>query len=147
MKKLKSMIMPLLLIGFLAVSCNNDDDSSDGNVDVIVGTWKVSDVWMDGESVYDQLLAVAYCPLQNEYNFMNDYTLRIDTFEEGISPENCVNGTPQTGSWSVTNNIYSVTFDDTGDTNSSPVAFQNDNTFTTETTFEGQHVVMEFTRQ
>ena len=139
--------MPLLLIGFLAVSCNNDDDSSDGNVDVIVGTWKVSDVWMDSVSVYDQLLEVAYCPLQNEYNFMNDYTLQIDTFEEGITPENCVPGTAQTGSWSVANNIYSVTFDDTGETSSSPVAFQNDNTFTTETTFEGQHVVMEFTRQ
>ena len=147
MRKLKLMIMPLLLIGFLTVSCNNDDDSSGNNVDLIVGKWKISDAWVDGESVYEQLLLVAYCPLQNEYNFMNDYSLRIDTFEEGITPQNCAVGVPQTGSWSVDNDVYSVTFDDSGETSSSTADFQNDNTFTTQTTFNGQNVLLEFTRQ
>ncbi len=139
------MILPLLLIGFLSVSCNNDDDSSDNNVDIIVGKWKISDAWVDGESVYAQLLMVAYCPLQNEYNFMNDYSLRIDTFEEGISPQNCVVGTPETGTWSKQNNVYTVTL--SGETSSSTADFQNNNTFTTQTTFEGQDVLLEFTRQ
>lgn len=147
MRKLKLMLMPLLLIGFLSVSCNNDDDSSDNNVDKIVGKWKISNAWVGGESVYAQLLSVAYCPLQNEYNFMNDLTLRINTFEEGITPENCAPGVPITGSWSVNNNVYSVTFDDTGETSSSTADFQNNNTFTTQTTFEGESVLLEFTRQ
>ncbi len=148
MKKLRLMILPLLLIGLFSVSCKNDDDSTHDNVDVIVGKWKISDVWIDGESVYNNLLLVAYCPLQNEYNFMNDYTLRIDTFEEGgINPENCLTGAPQNGSWSKTDNVYTVTFDDTGETSSSTANFQNNDTFTTETSFEGQNVLLEFSRQ
>ena len=72
MKNLKLMMLPFILMGLLTISCNDDDDSSGDNVDVIVGKWKVSDAWVDGESVYNQLLLVAYCPLQNEYNFLND---------------------------------------------------------------------------
>ncbi len=147
MKNLKLLFLPLLLVGFLNVSCNNDDDSSDNNVDVIVGKWKVTDVFMGGVSVYDQVSEVAYCPLQNEYNFMNDYSLRIDTFVEGIVPEACLPGEPETGSWSENNDVYTVTFDNSGESSSSTINLQGNNKFTTETTFEGQNVVLEFTRQ
>lgn len=141
------MILPMLLLGFLSVSCNNDDDSSSGNDDLIVGTWKVSNAWIGEESIYDQLLQTNFCAMQNLYNFMNDNSLEIDTFEEGITPENCVIGVTQTGTWTKTDDVYSVTFDESGETSSSNVTFQNDNTFTTQTIFQGQSVLLEFTRQ
>ena len=147
MKKLRFMILPILLLGILSVSCNDDDDSSGGNDDLIVGSWKVSDAWVGGVSIYDQLLQNNFCAMQNIYKFLNDNSLQIDTFDEGITPENCVIGVPQTGSWSNNNNVYSVTFDNSGETSSSIVEFQNDNTFTTQTTFQGQSVLLEFSRQ
>lgn len=139
------MMLPLILLGFLAVSCNNDDDSSDDNVDVIVGTWKVTDAFVDGGSIYDQLLLMAYCPLQNEYNFLNDYTLRIDTFEDGNEAGECIAGEAQNGTWSKTNDVYTVNL--SGETSSSTANFLDNNNFTTETTFEGQAVTLKFTRQ
>lgn len=145
MKNLRLIILPLLLTGFLSVSCNEDDDSSGNNVDMIVGTWKVTDAWVDGESVYDQLLLVAYCPLQNEYNFLNDYTLSIDTFEDGNEAGECVAGEVQNGTWTKTNDVYSVNLN--GETSSSTANFLDENNFTTETTFEGQAVTLKFTRQ
>ncbi len=146
MKKLRFMILPFLLLGILSVSCK-DDDSSGGNDDLIVGTWKVSDAWVGEESIYDQLLENNFCAMQNIYKFMNDNTLHIDTFEEGITPENCVIGVPQTGTWSHTNNVYTVTFDDSGESSNSTVEFQGNNTFIAPTTFQGQSVLLEFTRQ
>ena len=129
----------------MAVSCSDDDDSSNGNSDSIVGTWKVTNAWQNDESIYAQLLVVAYCPLQNEYNFLNDHSLRVDTFEEGDAPMNCVEGETQTGSWSVENGVYSVNIND--ETSSTTVDFSDANHFTTELDFEGQVVKLEFTRQ
>lgn len=147
MKKLRFMMLPILLLGILTASCNNDDDSSGSGDDVIVGTWKISNVWVGEESIYDELLSTNFCAMQNLYNFMADNSLEIDTFEEGITPENCVIGVQQTGSWSKNNNVYTVTFDDSGETSSSVVEFQNNNKFTTQTTFQGQNVLLEFSRQ
>lgn len=145
MKNLKLMMLPLILFGLMAVSCSDDDDSSNGNSDSIVGTWKVTDAWQNGESMYDQLLLVAYCSLQNEYNFLNDNSLRIDTFIEGDAPMNCVEGETQTGSWSEEDGVYSVNIND--ETSSTTVDFSDTNHFTTELDFEGQIVKLEFTRQ
>lgn len=144
MKNLKLMLVPILLLGMFTFSCSGDDDSSN-NVDVIVGDWKISDVRIDGESVYDQLLLLNPCPFQNEYNFRNDFTIQIDAFEENADTGNCVLAEVQNGAWSKSGNVYTVSIN--GDTSSSTANFIDDNNFTTQTEFEGQPVELKFTKQ
>jgi len=144
MKNLKLMLVPMLLLGMLSFSCSSDDDSSN-NMDVIVGEWKISDVKIDGESVYAELVLLNPCPFQNQYHFRNDFSIQINTFEENSETGNCVAGEVQNGTWSKSGNVYSVSINN--ETNSSTANFIDDNNFTTQTEFEGQPVELKFTKQ
>lgn len=144
MKNLKLMFIPMLVLGMFTFSCSSDDDSSN-NVDVIVGDWKISDVKIDGESVYAQLILLNPCPFQNQFNFKNDFTIQITTFEENSSTGNCEAAEIQNGAWSKAGNVYTVSIN--GNTDSSTANFIDDNNFTTQTEFEGQPVELKFTKQ
>ena len=144
MKNLKFLILPLLVLGLFATSCSSDDDSND-NVDTIVGTWKVTDVWQNGVSVYALLQMVAPCPLENKYILANDYSMKVETFETVGETNECTPGETQNGNWSKEGSTYFVSFE--GQTTNSEVDFLDNNNFTTTIEVEGEQAKVKLTRQ
>lgn len=144
MKNLKFLILPLLVLCLFANSCSSDDNSND-NVDKIVGTWKVTDVWQNGVSVYVLLQMVAPCPLENKYILANDYSMKIETFEPVGETDACISGEIQNGNWSKEGSTYFVSFE--GQTMNSEVEFLDNNNFTTTIEVEGEQAKVKLTRQ
>lgn len=144
MKNLKLLVLPLLIFGALLSSCSSDDDKGVDEEYQIVGTWKVSDIKQNGLSIYAMLQMVAPCPLENIYIFASDHSIKIETFEEGIVSQNCVEGEVQFGTWSKEGSTYSASF--LGETTQSEVTFINNNNFTANVEFEGEEVEVKMTR-
>lgn len=145
MKKFLLLFLPLIFIGLTTIACNSDDDSgTPSNVDPIVGTWKVSDVQVGGQSVYAVLLLTNPCPLQNLYQLNNDFSVNVETFEADTNG-NCVAGEPQSGTWSKEGSTYYISA--YGQTGNSEVEFIDDNNFTFNTEMEGQQAKVKMTRQ
>ncbi|MFA7616668.1 MAG: lipocalin family protein [Moheibacter sp.] len=146
MKSLKFFILPLILIGMFGVSCSSDDDSGQGdNVDLIVGTWKITDVWMGGQSVYALIQMTNPCPLQNKFIFENNFSARIETFVSDENGGDCVADEVQNGNWSKEGSTYYVSSE--GQTAQSEVEFLDNNNFTLMIEFEGESVKVKLTRQ
>lgn len=146
MKGLKFLILPLILIGIFGVSCSSDDDSGQGdNVDLIVGTWKMTDVWMGGQSVYALIQLSNPCPLQNKFIFENNFSVRVETFVSADSGGGCVADEIQNGNWSKEGSTYYVSSE--GQTAQSEVEFLDNNNFTLMIEFEGESVKVKLTRQ
>jgi hypothetical protein len=144
MKNLKFLILPLLVLCLFANSCSSDDNSND-NVDTIVGTWKVTDVWQNGVSVYILLQMVAPCPLKNKYILANDYSMKVETFETVGETNECTPGETQNGNWSKDGSTYYVSFE--GQTTNTEVEFLDNNNFTTIIEVEGEQAKVKLTRQ
>ncbi|MBW7870034.1 MAG: lipocalin family protein [Flavobacteriia bacterium] len=146
MKSLKFLILPLFLIGIFGVSCSSDDDSGQGeNVDLIVGTWKITDVWMGGQSVYALIQMTNPCPLQTKFIFENDFSVRVETFVAADSGDGCVPDEVQNGNWSKEGSTYYVSSE--GQTAHSEVEFLDNNNFTLMIEFEGESAKVKLTRQ
>lgn len=146
MKKMKFLILPLILIGLIGVSCSSDDDSGqDNNVDLIVGTWKITDVWIGGQSVYELIQMTNPCPLQNKFIFGNDFSVRVETFVSDDTGNGCVPDEVQNGNWSKEGSTYYVSSE--GQTTQSEVEFLDDNNFTLIVEFEGESAKFKLTRQ
>lgn len=134
-----------VMMSFLA--CNNDDDNNGigNNVDVIVGSWKISSIVVDDTDIYPILALQGICELDNVTHFHNDYSLVIKTFEEN-SDGNCVAGSDDNGTWSKEGNVYTITM---GSTPSivTPEFSNNNNRFSVNQDFEGQMARVTFSRQ
>ena len=144
MKKLV-LIIPLLIMGFASVSCNNDDEGGENNVDVVVGAWKISSIVVNDTDIYPLLVMQGVCELANVTHFHNDYTLKMTNFQENAEG-NCESGTDTTGTWSKDGNVYTLTME--GESQSvTPEFTDNNNKFTVAQEFEGQFAMVTFTRQ
>ncbi|MHA7055598.1 lipocalin-like domain-containing protein [Aquimarina sp. M1] len=129
---MKKLIL-LLTVSFsiLAISCSNDDD---GNQDPIIGSWKLSQEFENGE-----LITSDPCDLEGVVIFSEDGSLRSEFYEENgdgnceLAPDGV-----DTGTWiNSGDNVYSFTVD--GDTSEEEINFSG-NTFSIEysDTFDGQ---------
>ena len=125
MKKLL-LLIPLFLLAFGLNSCNSDDDSTN-NVDVLVGSWKITDIKTGGMSVYDILMGMPEgCFLNSKVHFYNDFTMKINPYE--VVNETCVLQPDQMGNWSRNGDTYSYTLQ--GETTDSvSLNFVNNNQF------------------
>lgn len=134
-----------VMMSFLA--CNNDDDNNGigNNVDVIVGSWKISSIVVDDTDIYPILALQGICELDNVTHFHNDYSLVIKTFEEN-SDGNCVAGSDDNGTWSKEGNVYTITIGSTPST-VTPEFSNNNNRFSVNQDFEGQMARVTFSRQ
>lgn len=134
-----------VMMSFLA--CNNDDDNNGigNNVDVIVGSWKISSIVVDDTDIYPILALQGICELDNVTHFHNDYSLVIKTFEEN-SDGNCVSGSDDNGTWSKEGNVYTITMGSTPST-VTPEFSNNNNRFSVNQDFEGQMARVTFSRQ
>lgn len=146
MKNLKFFI-PLLILGLFSTSCNNDDDdnSGGGNVDQIVGIWKITDIWVGGQSVYAIIQMTDPCPLESKFIFNDDYSAQINTREADQNSGNCIDGEVQNGTWSKEGNTYFISAE--GQSANSQVEFLDANNFTFMYEFEGQQAKIKLSRQ
>lgn len=127
MKNLGFIFIPLLFLELLTLSCNNDDDNS-GNVDRIVGSWKISDVRVDDTSVYNVLINTPEgCFLNSKFHFYNDYTFKTNPYEVNFD-NNCVEQPEQMGTWSRDGDVYTYVLEGESP-NSQTVNFVNNNQF------------------
>lgn len=146
MKQFKFVFLTLFLLGLALNSCKSDDDTSQTpNVDLIVGTWKITDVWVGGESVYVLILLSNPCPLQSKFIFDNDFSVMVETVVEDETTGSCIPGEVQQGSWSKEGTTYY--FHAEGETASSEVEFLDDNNFTFIAEIEGETAKVKLTRQ
>lgn len=147
MKKLKLLLIPFLFLSLFSTSCNNDDDggAGDSNADPIVGTWKITDIWVNGQSVYAILMVTDPCPLETKFIFENDFTARVEPYQSDAGSGDCVAGEVQNGSWSKEGSVYYISAE--GQTANSEVEFLDDNNFTVMYEFEGQPAKVKLTRQ
>lgn len=144
MKKLM-FIAPLLLMGLFSMSCSDDDEGGNNNVDVIVGAWKISSIIVGDTDIYPALVLQGICELQNVQHFNNDYSLIVKNFEENAEG-NCAAAADTSGSWSRNGNVYTVTIDGSSES-VTPVFSDNNNKFAVEQEFEGQTARVTFSRQ
>lgn len=144
MKKLM-LILPLLVLGFTSMSCNNDDEGGSNNVDVIVGAWKISSIVINDNDIYPLLVLQGFCELNNVTYFNNDYSLKMTTSQENTEG-NCEAGADVTGTWSKEGNVYTITMEGESQT-VTPEFTNNNNKFTVAQEFEGQIAMVTFTRQ
>ena len=141
----------ILMMGLFVISCSNDDDSSDNNnVDRIVGTWKVSDVKLNGLSVYFVLsqMQEAACILETEIQANNDYTAVIKTYMQNPDSTNidCLAGPEETGTWTKQeDDTYIVSYN--GQEASQEIDFNGNNEFDIVYMMEGEPYVVTFERQ
>ena len=144
MNRLKFLFIPLLIAGFFAMSCSSDDDAGDENhVDLIVGTWKITDVWVGGQSVYAIIMMTNPCVLESKVILENDFNARVEMVESNDAG-GCVAGEVQHGTWSKEGSTYYISSE--GQTSSSEVEFLDDNNFTFMLEFEGQEAKLKMTR-
>lgn len=127
MRNLQFMLIPFIILGLFFSSCSNDDDNN-SNVDRIVGSWEISDLKLNGTSVYDVVILLPEgCFLKSKVHFFNDYTLKANPFMLN-DQDNCVEGPEQSGTWSKSGNTYTYQIGE-GTTDSQTVTFVGDNTF------------------
>lgn len=143
MKKLMFMF-PLMIMG-LFTACNDDDEGSSGNVDVIVGSWKISSIIVNDTDIYPLLVLEGVCEIENVISFHNDYTLTNQTFQEDVEG-NCAAGPDESGTWSKQGNAYTITINGNSES-ATPDFSDNGNKFAVNQEFEGQMAVVTFSRQ
>lgn len=130
MKNLKMMLIPMLFLGFFSTSCSNDDDSNK-NIDVIVGVWKITDVSLNGVSVYEMLMDTENkCVLFTKTRFNNDHTVLVNRFQLESTTNDCVPDEDVHGSWEKNRNNYTMTLNNGEDDVDFSPNFINDHEFT-----------------
>ncbi len=138
-------IVPLLLISLFSLSCSNDD-GGDSNVDVIVGSWKITNIVINGTDIYPLLVAEGVCEIRNVTHFNNNFSVMMNTFQENAETGNCEPGPDSAGTWSREGNVYTINLDGSPES-VTPVFSDNNNKFTVSQEFEGQLATVTFTRQ
>lgn len=102
MKKVFALMFALLM-GVSMVSCSSDDDSPAAPQFSILGTWKVSKVYINGveQNVDD------FCSYKGTFQFVSPNTYVENGFE--VVGENCVAKDPIGGTWAKSGNTYTLT--------------------------------------
>lgn len=127
MRHIQFLLIPFLLFGFLLTSCKSDDDGND-NVDRIVGSWEITDLKLNGTSVYDVVILMPEgCFLKSKVHFYNDSTLKANPFMLD-EQENCVEQPEQSGTWTSNGNTYTYQIGESS-SDSQTVTFENNNKF------------------
>ncbi len=102
MKKLFAMLF-VLTMGFGLISCSSDDDNGGGPQFTIHGTWKVTQVFINGveHDVND------YCPYKGSFQFISGGTYVENGYE--LVETNCLSSEPIGGTWTKSGNNYTLT--------------------------------------
>src|SRR5690554_6374132 len=99
MKQFKFVFLTLFLLGLALNSCKSDDDTSQTpNVDLLVGTWKITDVRVGGEIVYALILLSNPRPIQSKIIFDNAFSVMVDSVIEHDTTGSSIPGEVQQGS-------------------------------------------------
>ncbi len=100
----------LLAISLLFLSCKSDDDSGSNNS--IVGTWLLTSIIENNEEI------ITMCERQEFYEFRDDNTFSFQVFDEredlnedGTVETDCVEGTLDTGIYTIEGNNIAIKFD------------------------------------
>lgn len=102
MKKVFAMMLALTM-GLGMVSCSSDDDGGSGPVFTIHGTWKVTQVFINGveHDVND------YCPYRGSFQFVSGGTYVENGYE--LDGTDCLALDPIGGTWVKNGNTYTLT--------------------------------------
>ena len=104
MKKVFAMLL-ILTMGFGLVSCSSDDDSVSGPQFTIVGTWKVTQIFINNvEANVDD-----YCPYNGTFQFINGGTYVENGYEMEMVNLDCIPLDVVGGNWAKNNNSYTLT--------------------------------------
>ncbi|MDH7447339.1 lipocalin family protein [Aquimarina sp. 2201CG14-23] len=128
----KRILLFAISFSMVIISCGDDDDGIDQ--DLLIGSWKLSQEFEDGE-----LIVSDPCDLQGSLTFNADGTLESEFYEEDGN-ENCILVVEyeDTGTWeNKGNGIYTFIID--GEASTDEIKF-SENTFYIEysDTFEGE---------
>lgn len=130
------------MLGFLSVSCSSDDNNAPP-VEKIVGEWKITDVWLNGEEGYEEMVEAFPCIVDNRQIFNLDYTYELRSYEEDDSGE-CVLVGVDVGDWELNNSILKLN-NQNGDVQEFPIEFINNKCYV-ETEFDGNLLRVELSR-
>src|SRR5690606_15619000 len=101
MKKVFALMF-VLLMGVSMVSCSSDDDSPAAPQFSILGTWKVSKVYINGVEQNED----DFCSYKGTFQFVSPNTYVENGFE--VVGENCVAKDPIGGTWAKSGNTYTL---------------------------------------
>lgn len=116
MKKLFALLL-ITSFSFMSFSCSSDDDSPSGPQFTIVGTWKVTQIYINGVqgNVND------YCPYKGNFEFVDGGTYVEKGYE--LVGTDCNAKPTLGGTWIKSGNNYTLTLNGTATSTVLPSTF------------------------
>jgi hypothetical protein len=129
MKKVFALMFAFVMTLGL-VSCNSDDDSGSTPQFTIVGTWKVTQLFINGveQNVND------YCPYKGTFQFITGGTYVENGYE--LDGTNCVAADVLGGTWTKSGNSYTLALNNSATSSVLPTTFSPVTNSTTINKFE-----------